>query len=452
MPLPILDILRTNFQVEEGDNPLQIQEKLRQGVHRLDPTLDGILPFFHDVFSLPGADEALKHMDPKDKRQKTFEAIRALTMAGSQRRPHVLILEDLHWIDKTSEDYLAFLTAGLAGIPIVLLTTHRPGHTVRWADKTYYTQIALDVLTEPETEALVAGILRSRHLPSDLIRIVSDKAEGNPLFVEEIATSLIERGILVRRNGEIVWTGVAPGEFPDSIQDIIRARIDRLEEPVKRTVQAAAVIGREFGLRLLTRISEVPAEVQHHLDTLKHLEFVHETRFFPELEFILKHAVTQDVAYQSLLGQRRKELHGAIGGAIEDLHGDRLEEQAAILAYHYARSERQAKAIAYALQAGDHAVRLHARAEASTHYAQALSLARELPDSPETQRLQIDAVLKLAAVGASREDMERDQLHLAQAHALATTLVDEPRLAQVLYWQGRIAWHLERAEQLLREP
>ncbi len=438
--LPILEILRTNFQIEDGDNPLQIHEKLRQGIHRLDPALEEILPFLHDLFGLPGGEEALKHLDLKVKRQKTFEAIRTLTLAGSQRRLHVLIVEDLHWIDSTSEDYLTFLTAALAGSSVLLLTTQRPGYAVRWGDKTYYTQIALDVLTEGETEALVAALLGSGHLPSDLVRLVREKAEGNPLFVEEITTSLLERGMLVRRNGDILWTGEAPVEIPATIQDIIRARIDRLEDPVKRTVQAAAVIGREFGLRLLTRVSEVAVEVQHYLDTLKHLEFIHETRFFPELGYIFKHAVTQDVAYQSLLAQRRKELHGAIGRAIEDLYADRLEEQAPILAHHYARSADQDKAVTYALLAGDQAVRLHARPEATTHYTQALSLARERPESPEAQRRQIDAMLKLAAVGASREDMERDQAHLAQAHDLAKALGDEPRLAHILYWQSRLAY------------
>ena len=197
--LPILQMLRTNFEVEEGDNPLQIHEKLRQRVHRLDPALGGILPFLHELFGLPGSDEALGHLDPKDKRQKTFEAIRTLTLAGAQRRPHVLILEDLHWIDKTSVDYLAFLIAALAGVPVLLLTTQRPGYTVRWGDKTFYTQIALDLLTERETESLVAALLGSHHLPSDLTQIVREKAEGNPLFVEEITTSLLQRGMLVGR-------------------------------------------------------------------------------------------------------------------------------------------------------------------------------------------------------------------------------------------------------------
>jgi class 3 adenylate cyclase/tetratricopeptide (TPR) repeat protein len=440
--LPILGMLRTNFQIEEDDNPLQIQEKLRQGIQRLDPTLFGTLPFLADMFGLPDANEVLKHLDPKDKRQKTFEAIRALTVAGSERRLHVLIVEDLQWIDTISEDYLTFLAAGLAGVPILLLTTQRPGYTVRWADKTYYTQIALDLLGERETETLTAALLGTRHLPSDLMRIVHQKADGNPLFVEEITASLRERGMLVRRNGEILWTGGAPVEFPSTIQDIIRARIDRLEEPVKRTVQAAAVIGREFGLRLLTRISEEASEVQHYLESLTRAELIYETRFFPELEYAFKHAVTQEVIYQSLLAKRRKDLHGAIGRAIEELYANRRDEHAPILAYHYARSEQQEKAIEYALLAGDQAARLYANAEATTYYEQALTMGRGLPPSPAAHCAEIDAALKLAAVGMTRQHIERDQRNVERARALAEQIQDEARLAQGLYWQGRLRYVL----------
>jgi tetratricopeptide (TPR) repeat protein len=394
------------------------------------------------LFSLPGASEAVKHLDPKDKRQKTFEAIRTLTVAGSQRRLHVLILEDLHWIDKISEDYLTFLTAGLAGVPVLLLTAQRPGYTVRWADKTYYTQIALDLLGERETEELLSALLRSDRLPSDLVRIVREKAEGNPLFVEEITASLLERGMLIRRSGEILWTAEAPIEFPATIQDIIRARIDRLEEPVKRTVESAAVIGREFGLSLLSRISDEAAEVEQYLETLTHAELIHETRYLPEREYIFRHAVTQDVAYQSLLAQRRKELHGAIGRAIEDLYADRLEKHAPILAYHYARSGQQEKAVEYALIAGDQAARLYANAEATSYYEQALTMVRELPPGSQDHCSEIDAALKLAAVGMTRQHIERDRRNLERARNLAEQLQDERRLAKALYWLGRLQYVL----------
>jgi predicted ATPase/class 3 adenylate cyclase len=438
--LPILEILRTNFQIEEEDNPLQIQEKLRQGVHLLDPSLAGTLPFLEALFSLPGADDSLRHLEPKDKRQQTFEAIRALAIAGSQRRPHVLLCENLHWLDQTSEDCLAMLIESLAGFPILVLTTHRSGYTVRWADKTYYTQIIPDLLTDAEAEAMVTTLLGSHTLPPGLFPFIQEKAGGNPLFIEEVTQALVERGLLVHEHDGFTWTSDAAVAFPDTIQDIMRARIDRLQEPVKRTVQTAAVIGREFGLRLLTRISERAAELPHDLGTLKQAELIHETRLFPELAYRFKHAVIQDVAYESLLVQRRQALHGAIGQAMEALYTEHLEEQAAILAYHYAHSTHQDRAVVFALLAGDRATRLYARPEATTYYAQALTMAQALAPSPEAQCAQIDAILKLAAVGMTRQDLERDQQNLEQAHALAEALADERRLAQVLYWQGRIPY------------
>ena len=330
------------------------------------------------------------------------------------------------------------LVESLPDFPILLVVTHRPGYKVRWADKTYYTQIAPDLLTSAETEAMVSELVGSRPLSPGLQQLIQDRAGGNPLFIEEMTRALTERGLLGAESAGGPGSGEADGAFPDTMQDIIRARIDRLGESVKRTVQTAAVIGREFGVRLLTRLSDAPAAIPADIETLKRLELVHETRVFPEPEYRFKHAVVQDVAYHSLLGPRRQRLHAAIGESIEELSAERMEEQAAIIAYHYARSAHQDRATRYALVAGDRAVRLHARAEATSYYDQAFKMAWALPDSPEAQRWQIDATLKLATVGVTRQDLDRDLASLERARALAETLNDEPRLAQVLYWLGRI--------------
>jgi len=455
--LALLEILRASFLIEEGDNALQVGAKIREGLRGIHPDLDAIAPFLGHLFSHPADTEALQGLDPKDRRQKTFEAIRALTFAAARRRLQVVVVEDLHWIDKTSEDYLAFVAESLAAVPVLLITTHRPGYTVRWADKTFYTQVALDVLTEGQSEAMVTAILGHRDAPRDFCRIVQEKAEGNPLFVEEITASLLERELLVREEGGIRWAADAGVEVPPSVQDIIRARIDRLDEPVKRMVQTAAVIGREFGFQLLARISEMKGDVQRYLDTLKHLELIHEKTFFPELGYIFKHALTQDVAYQTLLTHRRRELHGTIGRALEELYADRLDEQAGIIAYHYARSDEPARAIAYALRAGDGAARLYANADARTYYDQALALARTLPVTDETQRVRIDATLKLAGVGFTAEHVQQDLGNLEQALALASALGDEARTSRVLYWvarnhyvRGHLASAVEIAEKSLR--
>jgi class 3 adenylate cyclase/tetratricopeptide (TPR) repeat protein len=440
--LPQLEILRASFLIEEDDHPLQIQEKLRRGIAGLDPALSRTLPFLEALLGVPGAAEALRHLPPKDQRQQTFEAIRALAIVGSQRRPLVLVYENLHWIDQTSEDCLAFLIESVAAFPIMVITTQRPGYTARWADKTYYSQVSPDLLPEAGVEAMIKALLGAPTVPPALARFIWDKASGNPLFVEEVVRALGERGLIGRDDGAVTWSGTADVPFPDTIQDIMRARIDGLQDRVKRTVQTAAVVGREFGVGLLARISERADELTRDLEMLKRAELIHESHVFPELSYRFKHAAIQDVAYESLLVQRRQALHGAIGQAIEELYADRLEEQAAILAYHYAHSLHQDRAMTYALLAGDRAARLHANAEATTYYEQALAVARTLPPSPEVQRAHIDGVLKLAAVGLTRDDLERDRRNLDAVLPLAEALGDDRRLAQVRYWQARVPYAL----------
>jgi tetratricopeptide (TPR) repeat protein len=380
----------------------------------------------------------VRYLDPQMKRRHTFEALRALTAAGATAEPIVFLYEDLHWIDKASEDYLAYFAQSMAGLPVLLLTTHRPGYVVRWADRTWYTQIALDVMSEGEAAAVVAGVLRTDKVPLDLLVRISEKSEGNPLALEEITASLLERGVLVRHAGGVRWSGNLEVGFPLTIQDIVRARIDGLEESLKDTVQIASAVGREFDVRLLTRVTGAPAETEQHLATLKRLELVHETRFFPDVAFAFKHAVIQDVVYQSLLQHRRSELHAAIGTAIEELHGDRLEEHAGLLAHHYGLAALHQSAQRYATNAGDRAARLLARVEARRYYDQALGAARSLPLAPDRERAEIDLIVKLAAIGVTREEIARDQTNLTHALTLARTLGDEPRTAQVLYWLGRI--------------
>jgi class 3 adenylate cyclase/tetratricopeptide (TPR) repeat protein len=434
---PVLDGLRASFGIEEGDNQLQIEEKLRQGVRQIaDAGLEWTLPLLGELLT-SREEPALRHLEPKEKRKKTFEAMYALTAAAAQRRLLIMVQEDLHWIDKTSEDYLAFVVDKLAGLRALLITTNRPGYAIRWADKSCHTQIPLTLLDEREVETMMKGLLGIGGLPSDLLRLVQERADGNPLFVEEITTSLQERGVLVRTEHGVSWAQSGPIEFPSTVQDIIRARLDRLEDPVKRTAQTAAVIGREFGLGLLTRISELSAEVQGYLERLTHLELIHEKRLSPEIEYVFKHAVIQDVAYQSLLLQRRKDLHTAIGAAIEELYADRLNDQAAILSYHYARSHRPDRAAGYALVAGDRAAKLYANAEATTHYEEALRILSSLPASPQRDELQVDATIKLASVATTRLHFERDLTNLDAALPVARRLDNQRRTAQVLYWIAR---------------
>jgi predicted ATPase len=437
---PVLEILRTQFHVEEGDNGLQIRDKLRQGIQSLDPGLEPVLPFLEALFALPGGDEALRHLDRQQRRQQTLEAVRAVVAAASQLRPQVVICENLHWIDQSSEDLLALLAGSLSGLPVLILTTHRTGYTVRWADKAHYTQIALDGLARSEIEEMLLALLGETECPPEFLRYISHKADGNPLFIEEVTQALKERGLLVRDGDHVRLLGDPELEWPDTIQDIIQARVDLLEESTREAARTAAVIGREFELRLLARVLNRPSEIARHLDSLKRLDVIHEARFFPRLEYRFKHAVIQDVIYKSLIATHRHSLHTQVGRSIESLYADQLDEQAVILAHHFARGDDPDSAIKYALLAGDRAARLYANVEASTYYDQALALTRSLTASPERQRTQIDASIRRASVGTTREALEQDSTNLEQARTLAEALDDEPRLARVLYWLGRTAY------------
>jgi hypothetical protein len=365
--------------------------------------------------------------------------LRAVVAGAGQRRPLVLVCENLHWIDHSSEDSFAFLVGSLAGVPVLILTTHRPGYAVRWADAPGYTQIPLDRLGEVEMQEMLTALL-GHDVADDVGRFIEDKTGGNPLFIEEVIRALDERQLLERETGTVRLAGSTEIEFPATIQDIIQARIDRLDDPVKQTTQIAAVIGREFDLRLLAGLAPSPADVPAHLELLKRLDLVHEARFFPELAYRFKHAVIQDVVYRTLLGSRRQILHGAVARRIEEPHGESPEEQPAVLAHHYALSQEPGRAIPFALLAGDRAARLHANAEAAAFYDQALALARALVVSPEQQRAQIDAALKRVSVSTTREAFAQDQANLEEARTLAATLADEPRMAQILYWLGRLGY------------
>lgn len=423
---PLLEILRSNFEIDDDDNPLQIDEKVRRGLRALDPAMEPMLPSFRDLL-LHRPEQPLKGADTRTQRQKTFEAIRALTVTGGERAPLVLAVEDLHWVDQTSEECLAFLVESLAGLRVLLITTHRPGYAVRWADKTYYTQLALDVLSDTETASMLRGLLGVQALPDGFVSRVHEKAEGNPLFVEEITRSLVERGVLLREGAGVLWASAAPVEFPETAQDIIRARIDRLEEGAKRTAQVAAVIGREFGERLLAEVVETASLLGECLDTLKHAELVYEKRFFPELQYIFRHAIIQDVAYQSMLARRRRDLHAAIGRAIETLYAGRLTEHYEVLAHHFVAGDVRDRAVEYLVKAGDKAATAFAGVEALAFYERALPL---LSDTESRERADV-----LHKAGQLRffwtADFDTCRRYYEEALALYERLADKPNIVAV---------------------
>jgi class 3 adenylate cyclase/tetratricopeptide (TPR) repeat protein len=347
--LPLLEILRTSFQIEDGDTALQLREKLRQGLRQLDVSFEELLPYVAELFGLVIEDNTLAQLPPHLKQWKTFEALRAMTMAGSQRRPHVIVIEDLHWLDKASEEYLTFLIESLAGMPVLLLTTHRPGYAVRWAAKTYYTQIALDRLTPQEVEGLLQALLGADAWLLPLKQLLRERTEGNPFFLEESVRMLVENEVLTGERG--VYRPAKPLQtiqVPSTVQAVLAARVDRLPAEDKHLLQTAAVIGKQIPLALLQAVAEQPeVELRGGLTRLQSGEFLYGIGLFPDMQYAFTHALTHEVAYGSLLQERRRALHARIIEAIEALYADRLTEWRDRLAYHVVRGEVWSKAPVY---------------------------------------------------------------------------------------------------------
>jgi class 3 adenylate cyclase/tetratricopeptide (TPR) repeat protein len=388
--LPLVDILKRYFAIE-NDSDQRIKERVIDGVEQVGLDAAAIAPYLSSLLLGRMDDEMLQEVAPEVRRKQTFEALRALLLASSRSQPLVLVIEDLHWLDQPSEAFLTFFGESLGAAPLMLLVTYRPGYQHRWVEKSYYSRVTLQPLSEAESGTLIASVLGVAEIPRDLRELISRKGEGNPLYLEEITRSFLEREIIQREGtGYRLRRALTPNDVPETIQDIIVSRLDRLSEHQKRTIQTAAVIGREFAVRLLRHIADIQEQLDDCLSELKNLELIYEKNVFPDLEYIFKHVLTQEAAYNSLLSTRRTRLHMAIGLAIEELHQERLAERYEELAHHFTQGEAWEKAFHYLTRSGDKARQAYANHEAIAFYTQGIEVSRGItPALDEAQLLPV---------------------------------------------------------------
>ena len=418
--LPLLDILRHNCGITEADSPETITARVRLGLQEVGLDPEAGTPYLLHLLGVQAGTEGLAVLSPETIKTRTFDTLRQMSLRGSRQRPLLLEVEDLHWIDKTSEDYLMSLVESLVGAPILLLGTYRPGYRPPWVEKSYATQVALRPLASRDSLVVVHSVAPREQLSDHLTQVILAKAEGNPFFLEELTRAVVEQGELQ-----------ADVAVPDTIQGVLMARIDRLPDAAKRLLQTASVLGREFSLRLLGTIWEGPSALEPLLGELKRLEFVYEDTGAEEPVYVFKHVLTQEVAYGSLLQERRRALHARIVEAIETLYADRLAEQVERLARHAFWGEVWDKAVAYYWQAGAKAFARSALREAMACFEQALVAVGHLPESQERREQAIDlrldmrnALIALGAFGAMFD-------HLCEAERLAASLDDPRRLGWV---------------------
>jgi len=434
--LPVLDMLRSYFGVKEGEQEAVVRKRMAERILTLDNKLEPTLTPLQDILSLKVEGEAYLKLEPKQRRERVFEAIRDLLIRESQEKPLILAIEDLHWIDKTTEEFLDYLIGWLPNVRVLLLLLYRPEYTHQWGSKSYFNRIGLDHLSLRSSAELVRAILEGGEVAQDLRELILNRAAGNPLFMEELTHSLLENGVIKKEKNQYVLSRKASDlEVPETIQGIISSRLDRLEENLKRIMQVASVIGREFAFRILETITGMREDLKASLTNLQGLELIYEKQLFPELEYIFKHALTQEVAYNSLLVKRRKEIHKRIGQAMERIYEDRLEEFYEMLGYHYSRADNSDKAYRYLKLSGDKAARTWANWEAIRFYGEAIQVLDSRPETEEKKREKLDVCLSMYNPLTLLGYPERSHELLQQAERLSKEVKDARSLA---YIRGRL--------------
>jgi tetratricopeptide (TPR) repeat protein len=431
--LPVIDLLKAYFQLEDRDDGRRMREKLTGRLLTLDPALGPTLSAFLALLEVPVEDAPWQALEPSPRCQRTLNALKHLFLRASQVQSLLLVFENLHCIDAETQAFLDGMVESLPAAHLLLLVNYRPEYQHGWRNKTCYTQLRLDRLPPASAEALLQSLLGDDTGLEPLTQRLIERTQGNPFFLEESVRTLVERQVLVGAQGAYrLAKALRSIQVPATVQAVLAARIDRLPPEEKQLLQTAAVIGTEVPLALLQAMAEAPEEpIRVGLTHLQTAEFLSETRLFPELEYIFKHALTQQVAYETLLQEQRRALHARIVEALEVLAGDRVTEQVERLAHHALRGEVWDKALACSRQAGEKAMTRPAYREAVGYLEQALSAVPQLPETRDTRAQAIYLRLALRSALLPSGNTGRVLAYLREAESLAEAFDDPRRLGQV---------------------
>jgi class 3 adenylate cyclase/tetratricopeptide (TPR) repeat protein len=457
--LPISDLLRSYFQVDERDDERKIREKVTGKLLTLDESLRPTLPAFLQLLDVSAEDPEWQAQDPGQRRHRTLEAVKRLLFRESHVQPLLVIIENLHWVDSETQAFLDSLVDSLPAARALLLVSYRPEYQHGWASKPYYGQFRMEPLPPAGADELLHALLGDDPGLRPLKEVLVRRTEGNPFFLEESVRTLMETKALVGDRGACrLAREVHTIQVPATVQAVLAARIDRLPIDARRLLQAAAVIGMDVPFMLLHAITELPEEVlRRSLAQLQAAEFLYEVSLFPSVEYTFKHALTHDVAYGTLLQERRRALHARIVAAIEQIHGDRLTEHVERLAHHALRGDVWDKAVAYLRQAGAKAAARAANREAVMLFEQALVAAQHLPQGLTATERAIDLRLDLRPPLLQLGQLERVLQLSQEAEGMAEKLGDDQRLARVYtylinyhYLKGEPELAIEYGERCLR--
>jgi class 3 adenylate cyclase/tetratricopeptide (TPR) repeat protein len=432
--LPVIDLLKSYFEIMPEDDERKRREKVAGKVVILDRTLEDTLPYLYSLLGISESDDPLAPLDPQTRRRRTLEAIKRTLVRESLNQPLIVIFEDLHWIDSETQALLNLLVDGIATARSLLLVNYRPEYHHQWGNKTYYTQLRLDPLGREGAQEFLTALTGDDESTLPLKRLIIERTEGNPFFMEEMVQALCEQGVLARNGAVKLMKPLNEIHVPPTVQAILASRIDRLPAAEKELLQTLAVLGREFSSGLIKRVlGKSDDELERMLAALQLAEFIYEQPAMGDVEYTFKHALTLEVGYNSVLVERRRILHECTAQAIEALFSDRLEDHLAELAHHYDRGGNARKAVEYLGRAGRLAAQQSAHSEAVNYLKRALDLLKHLPDSAERNRREFDLQMALewSLFILNLVDPEREPV-LIRARELGEQLGDDARQMEAL--------------------
>jgi class 3 adenylate cyclase/tetratricopeptide (TPR) repeat protein len=394
---PVTDILKANFDILEGDGDAEIKNRVKIGLKVLGIDENSTLPYFLELLSVKNSGMDKIMMSPEGIKNQIAEALKRIVLKGSEMKPLIMVFEDLHWVDKSSEEVMKYVLESIPGARVLLIFTYRPEFVQTWGAKSYYNQITLNRLSNPESVTMVSRLLDIKDIDRNFEQLIMEKAEGVPFFIEEFIKSLKDLKIIEKKDNKYsLAKGIERVTIPSTIQDVIMARVDSVPEAAKEVLQTGSVIEREFTYDLIKRVTNLPEqELLSHLSALKDSELIYERGIYPQSTYIFKHALTQEVVYDSILTKRKKILHREIAKAIEKSREKHINEYYGILAEHFIKSENYEEGAKYSNLAGKKALKRGSPYDAIDFAEKTIRCLESLPQTEEIEKRSIDARTRL---------------------------------------------------------
>ncbi|MGH7746660.1 MAG: ATP-binding protein, partial [Candidatus Dormibacteria bacterium] len=438
--LPILALFRDYFGITDSDAPSQARERISDRLLGLDPRFIDDLPLLVDFLEVPDTERPAPQLAAEIRMRRILEVLRRVTARRSEREVIVVIFEDLHWFDPQSEAFLEKLIENFPGSRTLMVTNFRPEFSAVWMRHSYYQQLSLAPLSAEAVAEMLRELLGDDASLASLPAYLVERTGGNPFFVEEVVRALVEDGTLEGGPGAYRLTrSLEQAGLPASVQAVLAARIDRLSAEHKPVLQRAAVIGRTLAEAVLARVMGHAVEVvADSLSALCAAELLQEAQRYPFAEYRFWHALTQEVAYGTMLSARRARLHAAVAEALIELDTDRLEEEAAVIAWHWERAGRRLEAARWSVRAAEFALRSDV-GEALRRWRSALDLLEGAEEGPESLELGVNALIHSIRYSARTgiEAQEADRL-VARAMALAERLGNRGLTGMVVFASGTL--------------